>query len=460
MYFLQYVVMDKQTQTDLEASIAKLEKENQRLDEEISRTNEEISRLDEEISRTNEEISRKDEEISRKDEEISRKDEEISMLDKEILRLKEGIEKIDTLWNMALEQRGRSSPSSSSSAQSTRLSHIHEMLDHILSDEKSMKVLIMSTKEVFDDTLEDLSHIIKKSGDSQHFQDYQDITVESTDQYTLYTRHFLLMTQIRKAQSMNKELLWIFFGPEQSMIYDYIKLANKYDNELYTVTPHNMTKYISMIKSEEEFKEILPGRDGGEITIDGTIVKTIRPDDEDEQRDTLYSGNDKMPIIRTAMILNRQKYIIAISDSQEVRYDDPTWQTQGLPNFGKWTQRLTEGKRIPSDRRVRLNLDGGYVGIQNYLLGVNTKIPYNTPEDKEITSSTKNTQNKAHTKRCIPAEKVFEHVKNWKSLPGRYDGTAKEFNVEFNGTCGMYNKQKMWHDGTYQYWKNKIKNRI
>ncbi len=37
---------------------------------------------------------------------------------------------------------------------------------------------------------------------------------------------------------------------------------------------------------------------------------------------------------------------------------------------------------------------------------------------------------------------------------------TEEFNVEFNGICGMYNKRKMWQDGTYQYWKNKIKSRI
>ena len=37
------------------------------------------------------------------------------------------------------------------------------------------------------------------------------------------------------------------------------------------MTPDNLTKYIDTIKSEEEFKEIVPGRDGGEITIDGHL---------------------------------------------------------------------------------------------------------------------------------------------------------------------------------------------
>ena len=58
----------------------------------------------------------------------------------------------------------------------------------------------------------------------------------------------------------------------------------------------------------------------------------------------------------------------------------------------------------------------------------------------------------------VPVEYVFAHVKNWKRIAGRYDGTAEEFNVEFNGICGMYNKRKMWADGTYHYWKDKILN--
>ncbi len=48
------------------------------------------------------------------------------------------------------------------------------MLEYIISDEKMIKVLTRNTKEVFDDTLEDLSQIIKKSNDSSHFRDDQD----------------------------------------------------------------------------------------------------------------------------------------------------------------------------------------------------------------------------------------------------------------------------------------------
>ncbi len=465
------MIMSKQTQTKLEASIAKLEKENLRKEKENQRLKakhaKENLRKEKEISRKEKENQRlkakhakenlrKEKEISRKEKENQRLKakhaKENSRLEKENLGLKTILAKEDSLWNTELGQKRHSS------AQPTRLLHTHEMLEYIISNKKMIKALTRNTKEIFDNTLVDLSQIIKKSNDSPHFRDDQDRKEESGNQCKLYIRHFLFMTQLRKAQDWGQESLGVVFGIDQSTVSNYLKLANKYDDELYTVTPYNMTKYISTIKSKEEFKEIVPGRDGGEITIDGTLVETTRPEDKEEQKKQ-YSGKGKMFAINTAMMINKQNYILAISDSREGSCHDLTVLNQGLPEFGKWTDRMMTGKRIPSDSRIRLNLDRGYTGIQNYLRGVTAKIPHKKPKGKKLTA-TKKAQNKAHNKRRVPVENVFAHVKNWKRISGRYDGTAEEFNIEFNGICGMYNKRKMWQDGTYQYWKNKIKSRI
>ncbi len=64
--------------------------------------------------------------------------------------------------------------------------------------------------------------------------------------------------------------------------------------------------------------------------------------------------------ISTAMMINKQNYILAISDSREESCHDLTVLIQGLPEFGKWTDRMMTGKRIPFDRRICLNLDRGY----------------------------------------------------------------------------------------------------
>ena len=271
---------------------AKQAKENLRKEKEISRKEKENQRLKAKQAKEN---LRKEKEISRKEKENQRLKAKQA---KEISRLKTILAKEDSLWNTELGQKRHSS------VLPTRLLHTHEMLEYIISNEKLIKALTRSTKEIFDNTLEDLLQIIKKSNDSPHFRDDQDRKEESGNQCKLYIRHFLLMTQVRKSQDWGQESLGVVFGIDQSTVSNYLKLANKYDDELYTVTPYNMTKYISTIKSKEEFKEIVPGRDGGEITIDGTLVETTRPEDKEEQKKQ-YSGKGKMFAIE--FMINRPK---------------------------------------------------------------------------------------------------------------------------------------------------------
>ena len=221
------MVMSKQIQTKLETRLTKLEKENLRKEKEISRKEKENQMLKAKQAKEN------------------------SRLEKENLRFKTMLAKEDSLWNTELGQKRYYS-----SVLPTRLLHTHEMLEHIISHEKMIKALTRSTKEIFDNTCDDLPQIIKKSNDSPHFRDDQDRKEESGNQCKLYIRHFLLMTQVRKAQDCGQESLGTFFGIDQSTVSHYLKLANKYDDELYAVTPYNMTKYISTIKSKEEFKEI------------------------------------------------------------------------------------------------------------------------------------------------------------------------------------------------------------
>ena len=354
---------------------SRLEKENQRLKAKQAKEN---SRLEKKNQRLKAKQAKENSRLEKENQRLKAKQaKENSRLEKENLRLKTMLAKEDSLWNTELGQKRHSS------VLPTRLLHTHEMLEYIISHEKMIKALTRSTKEIFDNTLEDLPQIIKKSNDSPHFRDDQNRKEESGNQCKLYIRHFLLMTQVRKSQDWGQESLGTFFGIDQSTVSNYLKLANKYDDELYAVTPRNMTKYISTIKSKEEFKEIVPGRDGGEITIDGTLVETTRPEDKEEQKKQ-YSGKGKMFAINTAMMINKQNYILAISDSREGSCHDLTVLNQGLPEFGKWTDRMVTGKRIPSDSRIRLNLDRGYTGIQNYLRGVTAKIRTKNPRAKSL----------------------------------------------------------------------------
>ena len=130
------MVMDKQVLTKLEAKMAKLEKENLRLKTKQIKVN------------------------KKKEKEISRlKTKQI----KEISRLKTRLAKEDSLWNTELGQMRHSS------VLPTRLLHAQEMLEYVLSDEKMINALTRNTKEIFYDTLEDLTRIIKKSNDARTF---------------------------------------------------------------------------------------------------------------------------------------------------------------------------------------------------------------------------------------------------------------------------------------------------
>ncbi len=57
-----------------------------------------------------------------------------------------------------------------------------------------------------------------------------------------------------------------------------------HDDDVLLVTSHNITKLIESTKTIEELKEILPGRQGGEIIPDGTLVETTRPQNSTERK--------------------------------------------------------------------------------------------------------------------------------------------------------------------------------
>ena len=125
-----------------------------------------------------------------------------------------------------------------------------------------------------------------------------------------------------------------------------------------------------------------------------------------------------------------------------------------MPDFGRWLNKMQYGE-TPKAERIQVVGDSGYQGLSRYFAGIDERVPYKKPKNKEL-SKTKRVYNKAHSKRRVKVENVFAHVKNWTRISGRYDGTTQEFNDDFNAICGMYNMRKMHRDGTYQYWKDKI----
>ena len=395
-------------------------------------------------------LAEKQKRYAKMERENARLEREEARLERELARLRVQQAQEDALWGTELGKNRHHT------SMPIKMSHTKEMLDNIVSEDEELYTLTRNHKDVFDDTLHDLHHIIEKSNHSLHFWDDADIVTDSGDPCKLYTRHFLLMCNIRKAHNWAQEELGVFFGIEQSTVSQYLEFDMEYNDELYIVTPANISQYISTIKSEEELEEILPGKNDDKITIDGIIVETERPEDKDEQIKQ-HSDKKKEFAISATILLNKNRYIVGIVDSRGGNCHGLTVLTQRLPDFGKWMDMMISGEHIPETRRIRLNLDDGHAEIESYLHKVNAKITYKKSKGGELVSTQKKS-NESDSRKRVPVENVFEHIKNPKRIAGRYDGTAQQFNIEFNGICGMYNKRKMWKDGTYQHWKTKILN--
>ncbi len=418
-----------------EQTESELEKER----EEYERKTAELEKERVELERKNAELEKK---IAAQDREIAELEKEHSELERKEEEIMERVAQDDALWSTELGKK-RHMPT-----RAARFLYAVEVLDDIISSPDKLYTFTRTSKELFDDTLADLQQKIKESNNMSHFRADHDSS-DFEGQYKLYVRHFLLLSMIHRSHGATNSTFGLFLGIGYDTVCKYLQLAISYDDKIYP-TPNNITKHIATVKTEKELKEIMPGRDRGEFTLDGILIETIHPQTNTEHKKQ-YEKNEGF-IINTAVMINKHRYIIGISDSQEARYHDPEVMAKGMIEFRKWADSMTSGENLPKARSIRLGADGGYMGIDDYFLGI---VADKNPKDYEL-SAIKKAQNKAHSSKRISVEHVFAYVKNWKIIYGIYEDTVKEFNAEFNGVCGLYNKRKMWQDGTYHHWKKKV----
>ncbi len=102
-------------------------------------------------------------------------------------------------------------------------------------------------------------------------------------------RHVLLVTLIRLRCNTKQELLAAILKINQSNICRYIQFTKQ---GLIKILPtaYTVAKAISQIKSASDFKEIVPGRAGGEIKTGRTHVRVQRPE---KNHEAMYSGKQK-----------------------------------------------------------------------------------------------------------------------------------------------------------------------
>ncbi len=159
-------------------------------------------------------------------------------------------------------------------------------------------------------------------------------------------RHVLLVTLIRLRCNTKQELLAAILKINQSNIYRYIQFTKQ---GLIKILPtaDTVAKAISQIKSASDFKEIVPGRAGGEIKTDGTHVRVQRPE---KNQEAMYSGKQKTYTYNVQITSNKKRLIIHISGVYEGKRHDYGIFKNDIPLGGKWGKSLKESTTPPSDK--------------------------------------------------------------------------------------------------------------
>ncbi len=240
-------------------------------------------------------------------------------------------------------------------------------------------------------------------------------------------RHVLLVTLIRLRCNTKQELLATILKINQSNICRYIQFTKQ---GLIKILPtaDTVAKAISQIKSTPDFKEIVPGRAGGEIKTDGTHVRVQRPE---KNQEAMYSGKQKTHTYNVQITSNKKRLIIHVSGVYEGKRHDYGIFKNDIPLGGK---SLKESTTLPSEK-ITVIADAGYQGMKDFLPGAKVIIPY---RGRESLTKTERKYNQYVSKRRILIEHVIRMPKVYRRLSQVYDGSREEFREDLV-VSGLHN---------------------
>ncbi len=255
-------------------------------------------------------------------------------------------------------------------------------------------------------------------------------------------RHVLLVTLIRLRCNTKQELLAAILKINQSNICRYIQFTKQ---GLIKILPtaDTVAKAISQIKSASDFKEIVPGRAGGEIKTDGTHVRVQRPE---KNQEAMYSGKQKTHTYNVQITSNKKRLIIHVSGVYEGKRHDYGIFKNDIPLGGKWGKSLKESTTLPSEK-ITVIADAGYQGMKDFLPGAKVMIPY---RGRESLTKTERKYNQYVSKRRILIENVIRMLKVYRRLSQVYDGSREEFREDLLVVSGLHNLHIMHKHTRYK----------
>ena len=300
---------------------------------------------------------------------------------------------------------------------------------------------LMCSREEFRYILERTGACAIASGDMPLFRDDESRMSDPGNRCKLRFRHALLMSLIRKKDNPTQGTLQAIFGVDQTSVCRYLKVM---DRILVAVLPtaRNVSKEIAACKTKEEFKRIVPGPGGGDVTADGTHCSVQRPSEKTIRR-MIYSGKKKRFTYNTNVYTNADGVVIGISRSSVGSTGDITLLREDPMPFGRWTESMRDGS-TPEEDRIRVWADRGYQGTGKDLPGATLMIPHKRSKNHRILTAEQKEHNHLVNSTRVRVEHSIGRLKRYARLADPYDGTISQFNHEFNVITGLVNLHLLW----------------
>ena len=325
-------------------------------------------------------------------------------------------------------------------ADKSEMLHRIEVFDEIIGSKTKIYRATLKDKEKFQFMLERAEEFMKNSGQMPLFRDDDSRKSDPGNRCKLHLRHALLMALMHKKDNITQGVLGAVFGIDQAAVSRYLKVIDAM-LEGTLPTADKISKEIAAAPTKEEFKKIVPGPDGGKIFADGTHCPVQRPSERTVRR-MKYSGKKKKFTNNTNVYANENGVIIGISKSTVGSVGDITLLKERPMPFGRWEEAMHDPD-LPEAERCHVLVDRGYQGIEKHLPGITPEIPHKKSKKAPLTPEQREHNHRIHSERVL-VEHTIGRLKRYARLADPYDGTAAQFNREFNVITGLVNLDLLW----------------
>ncbi len=349
---------------------------------------------------------------------------QLAMAKNEIKRLKAEREGERALWKSpAAEKRlQRGDPA---------LMHSAEWLHRIMNDPVQSKCWTGLAPEEIKLVVADYIEAIERMNKTPLFRNCASTASARGNRCKLDYEHTVYLFLIRIKADPSQDQLAGLFGVDQSTVCRHLELNERVMEEVLP-TPKNISKEIAACETDEERKKFMPGKKGGDLTVDGTRVPHVRPSDEAEQRE-YYTRKNKTHCTNTLTVTNRRTVTVHMSKTLPGSRNDIVMLEGLAETFPSMADPDT-----PEKERIRLIGDSGFQGSEKRLPGIVPVNPVKRTAKKELTAAQKE-WNANVSKKRYKIENTYADMKNNQILRRPFRGTPEHFNRIFNIVAGLRN---------------------